>query len=109
MKWLATGVLFVAIFGMGQMARAADLDEAAVSKFLASAKDGTRAVLGATYPEKQVQEVLFIAGDFYYMIDVRAQFCFIRGRAMETTPGRVPCKNLKKGYPLIAPIITWDD
>lgn len=46
-----------------------------------------------------------------YVIDLRAQLCFARGvwasgGPQSTSP--VPCAAVKKGYPLFAPLITWE-
>jgi len=47
-----------------------------------------------------------------YIIDVRAKLCFARAISGTISGGGssspVPCKNIKQGYPLMAPIITWE-
>ncbi len=68
------------------------------------------------YPQAGVQLYAFTAGrpifrtDLWYIIDLRAHLCYSTLSRSETavlTP--VPCKALKAGYPLVAPLITWDD
>jgi hypothetical protein len=58
------------------------------------------------YPLEETQAVWFSTPTFQYLIDIRAKLCFIRsaGEAI----AQVPCKALKEGYPLMAPIINWE-
>jgi hypothetical protein len=58
------------------------------------------------YPLEETQAVWFSTPTFQYLIDIRAKLCFIRsaGEAI----AQVPCKALREGYPLMAPIIDWE-
>ncbi len=109
MKLLLTGVLALLMIGLAGTARA-DLDEKDVAKVvqLKSENKNFDRNLGS-YPAKQI--VGFgVGGGWEYFIDVYAQLCMLREAYLGT--GQlviVPCKSLKKGYPLIAPLITWDD
>ena len=62
--------------------------------------------MGMDYPVDKTQSVWFTTPSFHYLIDIRAKLCFIRSIGGGITS--VPCRALKEGYPLMAPIITWE-
>lgn len=57
------------------------------------------------------QSFFFKFGVIGYVVDVKTQLCFAAAlnaneSPMSLTP--VPCAAIKKGYPLFAPLITWE-
>lgn len=52
----------------------------------------------------QTQQIRFAVGQLQYVIDFRAKLCFAQYQDMTL----IPCKSLKDGYPLIAPLIDWE-
>ena len=107
---IATCAAVLMLAGCSGMS-AEDVQEAAQQ-----VKDGESLNVRKQYPEEGVQLYAFTAGrpiwrtDLWYIIDLRAHLCFSTLSRSETavlTP--VPCKALKAGYPLVAPLITWDD
>lgn len=107
MKLLFAVGIAAAVFGWAATAHA-DLDAKDMEAFaekLKSENAGALANLG-TYPN--LRSFTFEAGGGdYYRVDLRAQLCFRGTRSASIV--LAPCKNLKKGYPLIAPLITWDE
>lgn len=66
-----------------------------------------------TYPKDQVQMVSFQAGAggvalINYVIDIKAKLCFASMGSSGNSFTTVPCKALKEGYPVMAPLITWE-
>ena len=58
------------------------------------------------YPKNHIQKVKFkVELGFHYIIDIKAQLCFV-SRSEKIL---VSCKAVKKGYPLVAPLITWEN
>ena len=114
-SWLGV-VLALAMIGMTGTARARDYNEKEIADLAGKAKAGAGFAQILTYPVAQAQTVLFLVpgvvvdGNLFrgmaYRIDLRAQLCFAID---DNSKVPVPCKNLKKGYPLLAPLITWDD
>jgi hypothetical protein len=86
----------------------ADCDAKDVQKLVDKVKAGKGFVEGCPFPDGQVQVFSFqVAASLTYQIDVKARLCFVRpGMGVGVTP--VPCKNVKEGYPLVAPLITWE-
>ncbi len=56
------------------------------------------------YPKQQQQYFRFNAGGVLYIVDVKARLCFAGSEGKSL----ILCQAIKKGYPLIAPIITWE-
>lgn len=44
-------------------------------------------------------------GDSWYKIDIKSKQCFFQTMTGVTL---FPCKNIKQGYPEVAPLITWE-
>jgi hypothetical protein len=107
--WGRVGFAMVAVlFAAQASAKDADLgkDVAEVAKSRSEGK-GLVKNLGM-YPATQL--VVFQVGtDLNYYIDLRAQLCMVRPWNTSVAMTLVPCPALKKGYPLVAPLITWDD
>jgi len=62
---------------------------------------------GGSYNSDDVQIIRFnIEGGSTFWIDFKAKLCMFFGR-QAITP--VPCSSIKKGYPLFAPLIIWED
>ncbi len=87
-------------------------DQKDVQKILDKIQAGKGFQEVGAYPQDQIQIVDFsISSGLVYEIDVKAKLCFV----LFYPPGRggasaslIPCKNLKDGYPLIAPLINWE-
>ena len=59
------------------------------------------------YSSDGVQVIEFRLGrTTSYLVDFKARLCMLIFRESATL---VPCSRLKKGYPLFAPLITWED
>ncbi len=87
-----------------------------VQKAAAAVSGGAKVmVYDAKYPETDVQIFGFYIGKgnsmLRYTVDLRAHLCFVQpilgGSPIALTP--VACSAIKKGYPLVAPLITWND
>ena len=51
-------------------------------------------------------DFVFVAGVLEFLIDFRAQICIVY---MRVGAQIIPCKHIKKGYPKIGALITWED
>jgi len=83
-------------------------NEKDVTNVVAQIKAGKDVDESGAYPQKQI--VMFGAG-LLYMIDIKAKLCFVGGVTNQGNPYAtmlVPCKAIKEGYPLMAPIINWE-
>ncbi len=84
-----------------------------VAKTTEAVSAGRRVVEDVDYPS-DAQVFTFSTGrgmsTLWYTIDLRAHLCFVQTMGpARSSPASVPCQNLKKGYPLVAPLITWSD
>ena len=71
------------------------------------AREGQGFDEGRLYPPGGIQIAGFeVEGGVQYIIDARAHLCYFRVRQSVTL---VPCKSVKNGYPLFAPLITWEN
>lgn len=98
--------LIVAMTGFASSAWA-DYEEKDVAKLVEAIRQGKKVTEDGKYPADHIQIVHFAVGNFIYSIDVRAQVCFIRQAG--TALMRIPCNAIRKGYPLMGPLITWED
>lgn len=94
--------LFLFIIFMGVCAFAA-WDSNDVNDIVKKIKAGESFSEGGEYPDSQV--FFFSSGVILYIVDIKAKLCFSKERGSSIT--LVPCKAIKDGYPLFAPIITW--
>ena len=79
-------------------------DVAEVKKKL---QEGKGIAEGGSLDSDQVQIVGFsIEAGTTYWIDLKAQLCMLLSRK---ALAHVPCSAIKKGYPLFAPLITWEN
>ena len=64
------------------------------------------------YPEDQIHLISFdvAPGKLNYLIDAKARLCYFRWTATANAVSmtQVPCRSLKEGYPIMAPIIDWE-
>lgn len=83
-------------------------DSSDVNDIVKKIKAGESFNESGMYSDTQV--VSFTAAGIIYYIDVKAKLCFGRtpGGSSADTIILVPCKSIKDGYPLFAPIITWE-
>ncbi len=112
MKSVMIGVLASLAIGMAGMAKAAN------EPGLAEALAGKSSTIVLSEADKQIV-ALNLSPNTNYIIDVKARFCYYsytiyEGVGSNTHPVygvRVPlsCQNLKRGFPMIAPLITWND
>ncbi len=110
MKLLLAGAMALLMVGMAGTARAVEVfDERAVARVV-ELKKANKAFNTKLpyYPDPQLVSFAVSTTTFRYLIDLRGRLCFAR---IEAATGYmpVPCKSLKLGYPLMAPLITWDD
>jgi len=71
------------------------------------AREGQSFDEGRLYPPGGIQIAGFeVEPGVQYIIDLRARLCYFRARQSVTL---VPCKSVKSGYPLLAPLITWEN
>ena len=82
----------------------ASWDESDVKDVLDTIPQGKRVSEKGDYPNPQT--ISFTAEDITYRIDLRAKLCFAQ-TVNALTP--VPCKSLKEGYAIMAPLITWEN
>ena len=77
-------------------------DDKSVASVVEQIKSGKEFTENRYLPNQQIIQL-----DAYirYYIDVKAKFCFAGN---SSTPVAVSCKALKDGYPIMAPIITWE-
>jgi hypothetical protein len=81
--------------------------EEQVQALLQKVREGRNFDEGHTYPAAGVQIAGFEVEDgAHYIIDAKAHLCYFAVRQSVTL---VPCKSVKRGYPLLAPLITWED
>jgi hypothetical protein len=113
MKSLLTGVVALLVIGLAGTANAATNEDAI--KSAQAGKGGTVVI-----PPSELN-FLTIALDqtSSYKIDIKAHICYMMSSLYEGVGSQthvffmtrflVPCQNIKKGYPIVAPIITWND
>ncbi len=87
-------------------AYANELTKDEVNDIVKRIKTGSTVDIHTTYPPEQTQVIWISMPSFQYLIDIRAKLCFIHH--FGTSIATVPCKSLKSGYPLLAPIIDWE-
>jgi hypothetical protein len=113
MKALLTGVLALLVVGLAGMASAASYEES-----LKDALAGKSAAIVLPESDKQIVS-LVIGPNVNYIVDVKLHYCYyaytlyegVGSNTHATFAIRSPlsCQNLKKGFPMIAPLITWND
>src|SRR5512137_2927360 len=91
---------------------AADWDHRTAGEAVDKMKAGKHRVdVRNDYPEDQVHLISFdVTPKLNYLIDAKARLCYFRWtagpNAVSMTP--VPCRAVKEGYPIMAPIIDWE-
>ena len=86
----------------------AEFDDEDIAEMAKKLKEGKGFSEGDEYPESDNyrQQVYIRIGFVEYHIDFRAQICTVRvGEAGQI----IPCKIIKKGYPKIGALISWED
>jgi hypothetical protein len=81
----------------------AEWDEKSVANVMEQIKSGKDFNEIGVYPHRQT--VRFTFDRIMYLIDVKAKLCYFY---LDSSLTLVPCKSLKDGYPLMAPIINWE-
>ena len=107
MKILIAVLIALGISMTGALPAVADWDAEDIAEIVKEIKEGKEVTEGGSYPTDYVQRVSFGVGVAIYLIDIRAKLCFYAPITSGVT--LVPCKAIKLGYPLFAPIITWED
>jgi len=88
----------------------AELNAQDVSKIQQAAKAGQKVDKSERYPSKLTQVVTVKVSDqLQYMIDLRAQLCFAGAGGDFASWALVSCKSVKLGYPLLSPLMSWDE
>jgi len=109
-----TSILAVAALAfISTAAYAADWDHKTVGDAVDRMKSGKHRVdLRNDYPEEKVHLISFdvVPGKLNYLIDAKARTCYFRWTAGSSAVSmvEVSCKVIKDGYPLMAPIIDWE-
>jgi hypothetical protein len=102
-------VLAAAAIGLPAAPAFADYNAAAVDNLAAKVKAGMGFTeFGIVQDGSQLQTVLFQLRQSVnagYFIDIKAHLCFFEFASNVT---QVSCQAIKKGYPLFAPLITWN-
>ncbi len=108
-KIFAVAVLFCMVSLLSVSTAFADWDMGDVNSAVNKIRQGQGVAEHGMYPSNHIQLITFAVTDITYYIDARARICYARvsgngngGFLM------VSCKALKDGYPLMAPIITWE-
>ncbi len=99
--------LFLFMIFMGVCAYAA-WDSSDVNDIVKKIKAGESFNESGNFDGPQI--VSFNVGGIIYSIDIKAKLCYgksLGGQSADTII-LVPCKAIKDGYPLFAPIITWE-
>jgi len=96
--------VLVCLFPLSAIAN--EWDREAVNEVVKKVKAGELVDMSLSYPAQQTQAVWITAPSFQYLIDIRAKTCYIR--ASGSGLAEAPCRSLKAGYPIIAPIIDWE-
>lgn len=108
--------VYAAVLMLAAVAGCSGISPENVQETAQAVREGESLNARKEYPSEGVQLYAFTAGkpifrtDLWYIIDLRAHLCYSTLSRSETavlTP--VPCKALKAGYPLVAPLITWED
>lgn len=100
----------IVLVGMVSLATPAfaEYDTDDVAKDVARVKSDEAFTDVGVYPTKHPQIIVIKldrVGLRSYTIDLRAKLCYFSVGSGSTSV--VPCANVKAGYPLIAPLITW--
>jgi len=81
-------------------------NEADVADVASALRNGRGVHRSDTVRDEQAQFIyLSLDGSSGYLIDFRAHLCYAVFRQGVTI---VPCQSLKQGYPLFAPLLTWE-
>jgi len=99
-----TGLVFMMMLAAGTVFAAWDSKD--IDKIVQKIKAGESFTDSGMYPDEGIQQVGFRTNSAYYLIDVKAKLCFATLNGDGTV--LIPCKAIKDGYPLFAPIITWE-
>jgi hypothetical protein len=94
---------------LAQSAFAVDWDAKRIEKVLNDLKAGKPVVESGTLTKADTQLVTVVVNEnLTYVIDYRAKVCFAsQGAAQPLT--FVPCQALRHGYPVLAPLLSWDE
>jgi len=110
-RHVAAPLIALALLAAGPAA--AEWNEKDVRAVQEAVKQGKPLVEYGSAPAPQL--VFFTVGTGWqtieYVLDLRAQLCFVRGGWASGGPqstALVACASVKKGYPLFAPLITWE-
>ncbi len=86
----------------------AEFDDEDIAEMAKKLKEGKGFAEQDMYPESEdyQQQVTFATRMFDYRIDFRTQICVVQ---IMRAPQIIPCSIIKKGYPKIGALITWED
>lgn len=100
--------LLVAFLVLATMPAWAQMTDKAVADTVALKKDGKGFDKFLGYDPSGQLARFTVANQIEYLIDLKTQLCYVRPTGNgPLTPIR--CKVVKAGYPMVAPLITWDD
>ena len=108
MKKIMAALIAVGLWAGLATTAFAEFDDEDIAEMAKKQKEGKGFAKGDTYPDigDYQQQVRIRIGFLNYLIDFRAQICIVQyGGAGQI----IPCKHIKKGYPKIGALITWED
>jgi len=99
-------VLFFTLIIISNSANAA-LDKGDVREMVKKIKRGEYFYNAIKAPKDSIQIFFFTVDRINYVIDFKVKDCFVGSRY--EAAGYVPysCKKIKRGYPILAPLLTW--
>ncbi|HPQ55479.1 MAG TPA: hypothetical protein PK253_19665 [Spirochaetota bacterium] len=108
-KFFVVAALFCMVGLLSVSTAFADWDMDDVNSAVNKIRQGQAVSKWDRYPTNHIQMFMFVVLDITYYIDARAKICYARVRDQGNGGFlMVSCKALKDGYPLMAPIITWE-
>ena len=113
MKKIMAALIAVGLWVGLTTAAFAEFDDEDIAEMAKKLKEGKAFLKQDLYPEigDYRQQVYINIGFASYSIDFRAQICIAIFRSGGQIVGGqiIPCKIIKKGYPKIGALITWED
>jgi hypothetical protein len=101
--WL--GLISVILLSIAAQPASASYDEGDIAKAVKAVAEGKHLFDTGGMDKDRIQIIQFeVLIGVFYQIDIKARTCYY----VYGGPTIVPCRIIKKGYPLFAPLITWD-
>ena len=105
MKDLIRTMIGLVIFGWSLSPAMGAMDEKNIAKLAEMLKTGKGFRYTGSIPSDQRQLLIIKLGyGLKYLIDFKTRLCYIWN---DYPVEKIECDIIKKGYPLVAPLITW--